>query len=80
MAEYSADKGIQQLNVVWVIFSFFEIYLVAVNRIDAFNGLSLMVITFLVIWYVGQKAKLTEIENMVVGDKARGQWDKNKDG
>ena len=76
MSEYNTDKGIQQLNAVWVLFSFFEIYLITIGRLDIFNGIIFVVGTFLLIWYVGQKAKLTKIENMVVGERAKGQWDR----
>ena len=69
-------KIIRQLNVLWMLFSLFEVYLIAIGRLDAFTGIIFIGGTFLLIWWAGTKFKQEELENLVIGDKVKGQWDR----
>ena len=78
MAEKNeTHKVIQELNVVWVLFSLVQIYLIAIGRDSASGGIFNIVISFLLLWFVGQYVKNREaVDKVVIGEETKGQWER----
>jgi len=71
---------IQQLNIVWVLGSFLFLYWgITGSEMNFYSSLVYIALFFCVILKIGMNIRRTEwdIYLETVGEKTKGQWDKN---
>ncbi len=68
---------IQQINIVWVVGSLVLLYIgVTGNWYDLVESLISIVLLFVIMYYMGTNYKIWINNNKVVGEPAKGQWER----
>ena len=71
------ERQILYLNIIWILTSFTLLYYgLSGNGQQLYNSFLFMIYFFLLFWYLGEREKQKYYENILMGDKAKGQWDR----
>lgn len=69
-------KDTTLLNIIWILSSFFFLYLGLNDIMFLYHSFEFIVIEFVIFWYLGLRAKQKKFDKSMenIGDKIKGQW------